>query len=165
MLLPPRCQSFRNAALETLLRSAKEMPVALKRVYDPPARSDGTRILVDRLWPRGLTKEEAALDLWLRDIAPSNELRRWFHERPTMWPQFRDKYLRELHDEPPAAALKQLYETVAKAKLVTLLFASKNLEHNNATVLKELLDGRRKPPRSTGPERAAATANVARARR
>jgi len=141
------------------------MSVTLKRVYDPPAGADGRRILVDRLWPRGLTKEDARLDLWLKEIAPSNELRRWFHERPAMRQQFRDKYLRELREEKPAAALRELYAEVASAKTVTLLFASKNTEYNNATVLKELLYGLKKPPRSTGPERPAAMANVARARR
>lgn len=141
------------------------MPVALKRVYDEPSRTDGKRVLVDRLWPRGLTKEDAALDLWLKDVAPSDALRRWFHERPTMRQQFRDKYLRELRDDKPAAALQQLYDLVAASKTVTLLFASKNQEYNNAVVLKELLDGLKKPPRSTGPERPATMANAARARR
>ena len=141
------------------------MAVALKRVYDPPARSDGARILVDRLWPRGLTKEAAALDLWLKDLAPSDELRKWYHARPTMWTQFRENYLRELRSDAAHAALEQLYEVAGKRKSVTLVYASKNTEHNNATVLKELLDGQKKPPRSTGPERAAAMANVARARR
>jgi uncharacterized protein YeaO (DUF488 family) len=141
------------------------MAVALKRVYDPPARTDGARVLVDRLWPRGLTKEAAELDLWLKDLAPSDELRKWYHEHPAMWTQFREKYLRELRSDAAHAALEQLYEVVDKKKSVTLLYASKNTEHNNATVLKELLDGQKKPPRSTGPERAAAMANVARARR
>ena len=141
------------------------MPIALKRVYDAPEPEDGARVLVDRLWPRGLTREDAALDLWLKDIAPSDELRRWFHERPTMRRQFRDKYLRELRDEKPAASLEQLYQFAARSERLTLLFASKNVEYNNAVVLKELLEGMKKPPRSTGPERAAAIANAARARR
>lgn len=141
------------------------MAVALKRVYDPPAGSDGARVLVDRLWPRGLTKEAAALDLWLKDLAPSDELRKWYHAHAAMWAQFREKYLRELRSGAAHAALEQLYEVAGKRKSVTLVYASKNTEHNNATVLKELLDGQKKPPRSTGPERAAAMANVARARR
>jgi uncharacterized protein YeaO (DUF488 family) len=141
------------------------MAVALKRVYDEPAGSDGARVLVDRLWPRGLTKEAVALDLWLKDLAPSDALRQWYHARPTMWTQFREKYLRELRSDAAGAALEQLYSILAKRKTVTLLYASKNTEHNNATVLKQLLDGQRKPPRSTGPERAATMANVARARR
>jgi uncharacterized protein YeaO (DUF488 family) len=141
------------------------MTVAVKRVYEAPARTDGTRVLVDRLWPRGLTKEQAAVDLWLKEVAPSNELRKWYHARPTMWTQFRDKYLRELRADAAAAALEELYSLASKDKHVTLLFASKDLDRNNATVLKELLDGAKKPPRSTGPERAAATAKIARARR
>jgi uncharacterized protein YeaO (DUF488 family) len=141
------------------------MTVAVKRVYEAPARTDGTRVLVDRLWPRGLTKEQAAVDLWLKEVAPSNELRKWYHARPTMWTQFRDKYLRELRADAAAAALDELYSLASKDKHVTLLFASKDLDRNNATVLKELLDGAKKPPRSTGPERAAATAKIARARR
>src|ERR1700760_2214618 len=127
------------------------MAVTLKRVYEEPVPADGARVLVDRLWPRGLTKEDAALDLWLKDVAPSDALRRWFHERPTMRQQFRDKYLRELREEKAAAALQQLYDLVGRSKTVTLLFASKNEEYNNAAVLKELLDGARKPPRSSGP--------------
>jgi uncharacterized protein YeaO (DUF488 family) len=141
------------------------MAIALKRVYDPPADNDGVRVLVDRLWPRGLTKDAAAVELWLKDIAPSDGLRRWYHAHPSMWEQFREKYLHELRSEAAAAALHQLYGIAAERKHVTLLFASKNVDRNNATVLKELLDGRKKPPRSTGPERPAASARVAAARR
>ena len=141
------------------------MSVSLKRVYESPSGTDGVRVLVDRLWPRGLTKEAAAVDLWLKEIAPSNELRRWYHERPTMWTQFREKYLRELRSDAASAALDELYALAAQEKHVTLLFASKDAERNNAVVLKELLDGLKKPPRSTGPERAVATAKAARARR
>ncbi len=131
------------------------MPVALKRAYDKPSLSDGTRVLVDRLWPRGLNKQAARLDAWLRDLAPSNELRRWFHARPAQWPQFRKKYLAELEGPEAARALDELYELARKRLKLTLVFASRNLEHNNATVLKELLDGMRKPPHSSGPEKAA----------
>jgi uncharacterized protein YeaO (DUF488 family) len=141
------------------------MAIVIKRVYDPPSRADGARVLVDRLWPRGLTKEAAELDLWLKDIAPSNELRKWYHARPSMWAQFREKYLQELRSEAASAALDQLYALAEKHKHLTLLFASKNLEQNNATVLKELLEGAKKPPRSTGPERTAASAKAARAKR
>ncbi|MBZ5629982.1 MAG: DUF488 family protein [Acidobacteriia bacterium] len=130
------------------------MSVILKRAYEEPSPSDGTRVLVDRLWPRGLKKEAARLDAWLRDLAPSNELRRWFHARPTMWPQFRMKYLAELGQPEAAPALAQLYDFARSRKKVTLVFASKNQEHNNAVVLKELLDGMRKPPHSSGPEKA-----------
>ena|SRR5579862_434242 len=127
------------------------MTIAIKRVYDPSARTDGTRILVDRLWPRGLTKEKAAIDEWLRDLAPSDELRRWYHARPNEWGAFRKKYLKELAQPDQERGLQQLYELAHKKKRLTLLFASKNESHNNALVLKELLDGIRKPPTGTGP--------------
>jgi uncharacterized protein YeaO (DUF488 family) len=127
------------------------MPIILKRVYDSPSSSDGARILVDRLWPRGLTKAAASVDEWLRDLAPSNELRRWYHSHPGHWAGFRKKYLKELSHPEAETALHQLYQLSHKKKRVTLLFASKNEDLNNATVLKELLDGARKPPTGTGP--------------
>src|SRR5215469_317453 len=127
------------------------MTIAIKRVYDPSARTDGVRVLVDRLWPRGLTKERAAIDEWLRELAPSDELRRWYHTRPDQWATFRKKYLKELSQPEAEAALHSLYQLSHKKKRVTLLFASKNEIRNNATILKELLDGLRKPPTGTGP--------------
>jgi uncharacterized protein YeaO (DUF488 family) len=127
------------------------MTIAIKRVYQPAARTDGTRILVDRLWPRGLAKEQAVLDEWLPDLAPSNELRRFYHEHPNYWFTFRKKYLRELFHPEAESALRHLYQLAHKKKQLTLLFASKNETRNNATVLKELLDGMRKPPTGTGP--------------
>ena len=130
------------------------MPVALKRVYEKPSLSDGKRVLVDRLWPRGLTKQAARVDRWLRDLAPSNELRRWFHERPHFFSAFRKLYLKELSAPERIKALEQLYEVVNSSKKVTLVYASTNTERNNATVLKELLEGMRKPPSSSGPARA-----------
>jgi uncharacterized protein YeaO (DUF488 family) len=133
------------------------MTVALKRVYAEPSPHDGTRVLVDRLWPRGLTKSDAALDVWLKDLAPSNELRKWFHAHPQQWNKFREKYLKELTTEAADAALQQLYDLQKKRRRLTLLFASKNEERNNALVLKQLIDGERKPPTGTGPIRAAAT--------
>jgi uncharacterized protein YeaO (DUF488 family) len=138
------------------------MPVALKRAYDAPSVSDGTRVLVDRLWPRGISKDSAKLDAWLRDLAPSDQLRKWFHTRPAQWQQFRKKYLQELVEPAAANALAQLYDLARKRKRVTLVFASRNEQFNNAVVLKELLDGMRKPPHSSGPERAAAGAVRAR---
>jgi uncharacterized protein YeaO (DUF488 family) len=129
----------------------KAMAVAIKRVYEPAARADGTRVLVDRLWPRGLTKARAAVDQWLRDLAPSDDLRRWYHARPDHWLTFRKKYLKELSQPHAEDALRQLYHLAHKRKRLTLLFASKNESLNNATVLKELLDGMRKPPTGTGP--------------
>jgi uncharacterized protein YeaO (DUF488 family) len=124
--------------------------VLLKRVYDEPADSDGFRILVDRLWPRGLTKQEARLDAWLRDLAPSNELRKWFHAHPERWQDFRQKYLTELREPPAGIALQKLYEVLDQEKAVSLLFASKQTDRNNATVLKEIVEGVRKPPKGTG---------------
>jgi uncharacterized protein YeaO (DUF488 family) len=127
------------------------MTVAIKRVYQPASRSDGVRVLVDRLWPRGLAKVGAAIDEWLRDLAPSDELRRWYHARPDHWANFRRKYLQELSEPEAEKALRRLYHLAHQRKRLTLLFASKNETHNNAAVLKELLDGRRKPPTGTGP--------------
>ncbi|HET8826808.1 MAG TPA: DUF488 family protein, partial [Terriglobales bacterium] len=115
--------------------------IALKRVYDEPSLSDGLRVLVDRLWPRGLTKAAARIDLWLRDLAPSNDLRKWFHAHPEHWKEFRQKYVAELHALAAENALKQLYEVLDRERTVTLLFASKKTEQNNATVLKEFVEG------------------------
>lgn len=130
------------------------MPVALKRVYDLPAPQDGTRVLVDRLWPRGISKDAAALDAWLKELAPSDELRKWYHSHPEQWEKFRERYLKELVAAKVQGTLQQLHELVEKNKQVTLLFGSRNEERNNATVLKELLEGGRKPPKGTGPARA-----------
>jgi uncharacterized protein YeaO (DUF488 family) len=127
------------------------MSVTVKRVYEKPARVDGNRVLVDRLWPRGLSKQEAALDAWLRDLAPSDDLRRWFHARPEAWNTFRKRYLKELGCPEASESLQQLYELAREDKRLTLLFASKNEQQNNAVVLKDLLNGMRKPPTGTGP--------------
>lgn len=126
------------------------MPVCIKRIYAPISRSDGARVLVDRLWPRGLTKAEAAVDEWLRDLSPSNELRKWYHARPQEWETFRKRYLKELAAPTAEEDLRKLYQLAQRKKRVTLLYASKNETRNNATVLKELLEGRRKPPTGTG---------------
>jgi uncharacterized protein YeaO (DUF488 family) len=138
------------------------MTVALKRAYEKPSAADGARILVDRLWPRGIKKESARLDAWLKDLAPSDGLRKWFHARPSMRAQFRKRYLEELHEPQASAALEQLYDVARSRKKVTLVFASKNEEFNNAVVLKELLEGMRKPPHTTGPA-AAASGRIRRA--
>ncbi len=134
----------------------QRMHIALKRAYDKPSASDGARVLVDRLWPRGISKQAARLDSWLKDLAPSDGLRKWYHTRPAMWPQFRKRYLDELREPAANAALEQLYDLVTSRKKVTLVFASRNSDRNNATVLKELLEGMRKPPHSSGPVPAAA---------
>ena len=127
------------------------MPVTVKRVYESAGRSDGARVLVDRLWPRGLRKSEVAAVEWLRDLAPSNELRKWFHAQPEQWQVFRKRYLKELARLEAEKDLLKLYRLAHKRKRLTLLFASKNQTHNNAFVLKDLLDGMRKPPTGTGP--------------
>lgn len=126
------------------------MAVTIKRVYEPAAASDGARVLVDRLWPRGLKKEDAALKFWLRDLAPSNELRQWYHANPEAWALFRKRYLKELAGESATAAVEKLYELAKGKKNLTLVYASRSQERNNATVLKDLLDGGRKPPSSVG---------------
>jgi uncharacterized protein YeaO (DUF488 family) len=128
------------------------MGVAVKRVYEAVSASDGVRVLVDRLWPRGLTKEDAEIKLWLREIAPSNELRQWFHANPNpeAWRMFRKHYLKELASAEGSAAVEKLHHLAEGKRRVTLLYASRNVEQNNATVLKELLDGMPKPPSSVG---------------
>ncbi len=141
------------------------MTVALKRAYVEPSRADGARVLVERLWPRGLSKESARLDLWLKDLAPSTELRQWFHQRPSLWLKFRERYLQELRAPEAQEPLQQLYDLAARRAKLTLVFATKDVEHNSAVVLKELLEGMRKPPSSSGPERAAAARARATARK
>jgi uncharacterized protein YeaO (DUF488 family) len=111
--------------------------IKLKRIYEKPEKSDGTRILVDRLWPRGLTKEKAALDLWLKQVAPSTELRKWFGHDPNKWKEFRSRYRRELKKHPDE--LKQIREQASKGT-VTLLYGARDQEHNEAIVLKKTLE-------------------------
>ena len=126
------------------------MGVVVKRIYETPSAADGVRVLVDRLWPRGLTKEAAAVKLWLRDLAPSDELRRWFHANPEGWRTFQKRYLKELGGEAASAAVEKLHHLAEGRRRVTLLYASRNEDYNNAIVLKELLEGMPKPPSSVG---------------
>jgi uncharacterized protein YeaO (DUF488 family) len=126
------------------------MAVVVKRVYETASPSDGVRVLVDRLWPRGLKKEDAALKFWLRELAPSDELRQWFHANPEGWRMFRKRYLKELVGAESSAAVEKLHHLAESKRRVTLLYASRNQEQNNATVLKELLEGMPKPPSSVG---------------
>lgn len=108
----------------------------IKRVYEKPSRDDGKRILVDRLWPRGLTKEKASIDLWLKEIAPSTELRKWFGHDPAKWKGFQKRYRQELKsNKEQVAVLKEQ----AKKGIVTLVYGAKDEEHNEALVLKEWL--------------------------
>jgi uncharacterized protein YeaO (DUF488 family) len=126
------------------------MTVVVKRVYQVASRSDGVRVLVDRLWPRGLSKADAAVKFWLRELAPSNELRQWFHANPEGWRMFRKRYLKELVSTEASAAVEKLHHLAEGKRPVTLLYASRNEEHNNAVVLKELLEGMKRPPSSVG---------------
>jgi uncharacterized protein YeaO (DUF488 family) len=110
--------------------------IRLKRAYDPPAPEDGVRVLVDRLWPRGLRKTDAAIDRWLKDIAPSTELRRWFGHDPDRWDEFRRRYRHELSAH---AELLDELRALARAGTVTLVYAAKDERHNDAVVLREVL--------------------------
>ena len=110
--------------------------IKIKRVYDPPAQDDGKRVLVDRLWPRGIKIEQAHVDEWVKDIAPSNGLRTWFSHDPSKWREFRDRYIRELRTKQ---GLVDELRHDSKKGTVTLLFAAKDCEHVNAVVLKEVL--------------------------
>ena len=113
--------------------------IQLKRVYEEPSGNDGMRVLVERLWPRGLTKERAGVDVWLKDVAPSAELRKWFGHDPARWEQFQERYRQELREKKDAV---QLLKQKGKEGTVTLVYAARDEEHNGAVVLKRLLDGR-----------------------
>lgn len=112
--------------------------VAQKRVYEEPEPSDGVRVLVDRLWPRGLSKERAQVGVWLKDVSPSRDLRIWFGHDPAKFDEFRRRYEAELAEEPGRAAFAELRE-MARRQHVTLVFAAHDTEHCNAVVLRELL--------------------------
>ncbi len=112
--------------------------VKIKRVYEPASKEDGRRILIDRLWPRGMRRDKARLDEWVKDIAPSDDLRKWFSHDPEKWPEFRKRYKAELRKKKDL--VEQLRDE-AKGDTVTLLFAAKDAEHNNAVVLQELIEG------------------------
>jgi uncharacterized protein YeaO (DUF488 family) len=126
----------------------------IKRIYEPAAAADGLRILVDRVWPRGVSKKKAALDHWMKDVGPSTALRKWFGHKPERWVEFRKRYRKELAG---SAALKELRKLV-KGRRATLLYGAHDTEHNQAVVLAGLLRGRAKPtarraassPRKTG---------------
>lgn len=112
--------------------------IKLKRVYEEPGRSDGFRVFVDRLWPRGMKKETFQYDLWAKEITPSSHLRIWFHENPDeRWNEFVSLYTKELQS---SAEVKTFVESIGKYPVVTLLYASKNTEHNHAKILKEFLN-------------------------
>jgi uncharacterized protein YeaO (DUF488 family) len=111
--------------------------IRLKRAYDRPAADDGYRVLIDRLWPRGRKREELSIDAWLKDLAPSNELRKWFNHAPARWDGFQERYREEL--EPRREALRELARR-AEAVTVTLVFGAKDVEHSNAAALKAILE-------------------------
>lgn len=113
--------------------------IQIKRIYEQPTKDDVYRILVDRLWPRGVSKEKAMIDLWLRDVAPSNELRKWFGHNEEKWVQFKRKYADELKEKSKQELLDKLKQLEEEKGVITFLFSAKNTEHNNAIVLGELL--------------------------
>lgn len=112
------------------------MNVMLKRAYDPPAEADGKRILVDRLWPRGLARAKARIDLWLKEVAPSTELRQWFGHDPKKWPEFQKRYRAELKNN---AALSDL-QALSRQSDITLVYAARDQYHNEAVALKQILN-------------------------
>ena len=113
--------------------------VKLKRAYAAPARSDGQRVLVDRVWPRGITKEESLIDDWIKDVAPSTALRKWFNHEPLKWNEFKRRYFRELDGRPDA--LKRLLAR-SRRGTVTLVFGARDVDHNNAVALKDYIEHR-----------------------
>ncbi len=114
------------------------MNIHLKRVYEPPSDSDGVRLLVERLWPRGLSKDRAKIDVWMRDVAPTPALRRWYQHEPSRWAEFRRRYTAEL--KANVDQIRDLKKTIGRKK-VTFVFASKEEKKNSATVLKAFLEG------------------------
>ncbi len=118
----------------------KNPRIALKRIYDPPEDGDGTRVLVDRLWPRGVKRADAGIDMWLKDVAPSRTLREWYGHDTDRWPVFLERYASELEQSPEAQeALATLLTTIEQGP-VTLLFAARDTEHNNAVALRRVLE-------------------------
>jgi len=111
--------------------------IKLKRVYEEPSPQDGFRILVDRLWPRGLTKEKVKIDLWMKEVSPSNELRKWYHADLEKWNEFKKKYRKELNENKEA--LEELKKIIKKNKIVTFVYSSKEEKNNNAAALKEFI--------------------------
>jgi uncharacterized protein YeaO (DUF488 family) len=115
------------------------MAIQMRRVYDPPTPGDGYRVLIDRVWPQGVSKEKARLDAWLKELAVSTELRRWFGHDPARWDEFRERYGRELRAPERRACLQELAER-ARAGPVTIVYGARDTEHNNAVVLATVLD-------------------------
>lgn len=116
------------------------MTIQIKRIYDQQSEDDGFRVLVDRLWPRGISKEKASLDEWLKELGPSNELRKWFNHEDEKFEQFKEKYIEELKVGLAKESFDKLQKIVKENKKTTLLYAAKNTEHNQAVVLLSLLE-------------------------
>lgn len=115
------------------------MPIRVKRAYDPPTKRDGKRYLVDRIWPRGIKKEDLAIEAWLKEFGPSNELRKWFAHDRKRWAEFKKRYFKEL------AGKKELWEPIrseARKRTVTLVYSAKDEEHNQAVALREFLESK-----------------------
>jgi uncharacterized protein YeaO (DUF488 family) len=112
--------------------------IVLKRAYEKPARADGFRILVDRLWPRGVSKTNLKLDAWAKQLAPSTELRQWFGHDPSKWKEFSRRYKAELRESHASDAIKQLLAEAKPARTITLVYAAKDEEHNEAIILRDL---------------------------
>lgn len=118
-----------------------KMTIDIGRIYNHKERTDAIRVLVDRVWPRGMSKSTANLDYWLKDVAPSTELRKWFHHNPKLFGTFKEKYKKELRDnDAQNAAFKELKALVEKHNHVLLLYAAKDIEHNQAVILQQLLN-------------------------
>ena len=126
--------------------------IKLKRVYDPVSRTDGTRFLVERLWPRGLSKAQLHLSAWLKEVGPSTQLRQWFNHDPLKWSQFRRRYFRELDSQPESW---RPVLTAARRGMVTLVYSSHDEEHNNAIALQKYLRAKRRRPSPSRPSNAA----------
>lgn len=143
-----------------MVAGLRKTAIRVRRIYEPPSRSDGARLLIDRLWPRGLRKQDARIDQWLKDLAPSTRLRKWFGHRPERWNEFRRRYAVELRQQR-----KELREirSLAQGRRVTLLFSAHDGEHNNAIALRDVLirgrgitaAGRQRRPRRKSTSQAA----------
>jgi len=120
--------------------------ITLKRAYDPVSRGDGTRLLVERLWPRGIAKADLAVDEWLKEVGPSTELRQWFGHDPDKWAEFRRRYFRELDSRPEA--WKPIVSAARRGGTVTLVYSSHDTQHNNAVALRDYLHAKAQRPRA-----------------
>jgi uncharacterized protein YeaO (DUF488 family) len=141
------------------------MAILLKCARQTASAEDGARVLIERRRPRGVSKESLALRAWLKALAPGADLQRWFKQYPRQWPLFRRRYLDELRDEQAMKALEELHSIAAHEKRVTLLTAADEPEHSHAAILRDLIEGAKKPPSTSGPARAASAGRIRAARR